>query len=333
MMVGPRAIGWVRIIIACALIIMLMLVGWLGSAVLLSGSSGDETIIVFPHGSSIEHIAHTLDKSKVIRESNAFIILALITGKAKELRAGEYLFPHNTNAYEALQKITRGDVFVRRLTIAEGLSTREVFDKVSAAYGLDGTAGSAAEGVLLPETYYYTFGDSRRTLVERMRADMNNLLDQLWQERSTGLPFQSSAEALILASIVEKETAKSEERAHIAGVFINRLSKGMKLQSDVTVAYAIQKNGELLDRKLTRDDLFFESPYNTYLVHGLPPSPIANPGRASIIAVLNPLATDDLYFVADGKGGHRFANTLKEHNNNVRLYRKERRLTSSNHVK
>ncbi len=333
MMVGPRAIGWVSVIIACALVITLMLVGWMSSAVLLPGSSGDDTIIVFPHGSSIGDIAHTLDEAKVIRESNAFIMLALITGKAKKLRAGEYLFTHNTTAYEALRKIARGDVFVRRLTIAEGLSTREVIDKVSAAYGLDGNAGKASEGTLLPETYYYTFGDSRSALVERMRADMTNLLDQLWQQRSTGLPFSSSGEALILASIVEKETAISEERAHIAGVFINRLSRGMRLQSDVTVAYAIRKNGELLERKLTRDDLSFESPYNTYLIKGLPPSPIANPGRASISAVLNPLETDDLYFVADGKGGHRFANTLKEHNNNVRLYRMEQRSSSSGSVK
>ena len=180
------------------------------------------------------------------------------------------------------------------------------------------------EGSLLPETYFYSKGDSRQSLIDRMQKNMKELSHRLWKERSTHSNFSSLTEAINLASIVEKETGKKEERFHVASVFINRLQLGMRLQSDPTVIYGITMGQFNLGRRLTRKDLRSYSPFNTYLISGLPPTPISNPGVQSIIAVLNPKKSKDLYFVADGYGGHRFSETLEKHNANVRKWRKIR---------
>ena len=182
-----------------------------------------------------------------------------------------------------------------------------------------------AEGRVLPETYSYRLGNSRDAVVERMTAAMRDLLAELWAGRAADLPFDRPMEAVILASIVEKETSRSAERARIAGVFINRLRKGMRLQSDPTVVYGLTDGRGPLGRSLTRRDLETDHPYNTYKIKGLPPEPICNPGRASLEAVLHPMVTDALYFVADGTGGHVFAKTLAEHNRNVARWRRLRK--------
>ncbi|MDF1750862.1 MAG: endolytic transglycosylase MltG, partial [Alphaproteobacteria bacterium] len=181
-----------------------------------------------------------------------------------------------------------------------------------------------AEGTLFPETYQYRRGDSRQSIVERLQSQMNQALQELWEARAENLPYNTPDEAVVLASIVEKETGLAEERAHIAGVFINRLRKGMRLQSDPTIVYALTQGAGPLGRLLTRQDWKLDSPYNTYQVTGLPPGPIANPGRDALVAALQPMQTKDLFFVADGTGGHAFAETLNEHNKNVAKWRRIR---------
>jgi UPF0755 protein len=189
---------------------------------------------------------------------------------------------------------------------------------------LSGDLEVPEEGVLLPETYRADRGDTRQSLLDRMRSDQQALLDRLWAARQPGLPLSSPREAVILASIVEKETGQTDERKRVAGVFINRLRMGMRLQSDPTVIYAISR-GEPLGRGLRASELLSRSPWNTYAYSGLPPTPIANPGKASLEAVLDPIQTQDLYFVADGTGGHAFARTLAEHNANVARWREVER--------
>jgi UPF0755 protein len=215
---------------------------------------------------------------------------------------------------------------VRRLTVPEGLTSAQVIARLAEAPGLEGDAGPVpAEGTLLPATYPYTWGDSRAQMVRTMADAMRRTVRSLWATRAAGLPFETPEQAVILASIVEKETGIAGERPRIAGVFVNRLRQGMRLQADPTVAYGVgAAEGSLakgIGRALTRSDLRLAHPYNTYLVAGLPPGPIANPGRAAIAAVLQPAATDELFFVADGSGGHAFARTYDEHRANVARWR------------
>jgi UPF0755 protein len=227
---------------------------------------------------------------------------------------------------EVVAILQSGETIVRRLTVPEGLTSARVLELVDGAEGLQGHVGRMPEeGRLLPETYHFSYGDDRADLVARMEEAMEIALARLWLERSDDLPFATPEDALTLASIVERETAVERERRRVAAVFINRLRRGMRLQSDPTVVYALTEGEGVLGRRLVRDDLRIDHPYNTYVNTGLPPGPIANPGRASIAAVLNPAETRELYFVADGSGGHAFATTLDEHNRNVARWRRLRR--------
>jgi UPF0755 protein len=218
-------------------------------------------------------------------------------------------------------------VVIRKLTIPEGLTSTQIRDILAKAEGLSGSPLTAPEGSLLPETYDYAWGDTRAGLIRRMAAAQRTTLEALWRERQTGLPLTGPREAVILASIVEKETGAASERARVAAVFHNRLRRGMRLQSDPTIIYALTGGKTRLGRNLNRADLAIDHPYNTYRIKGLPPGPIANPGRAALIAVLNPVKSTELYFVADGSGGHAFAKTLKEHNRNVAKWRRLLRRT------
>ena len=282
------------------------------------------TLVIEP-GSGLRAIATDLHVAGVIDNPVVFRLGVRAIGLATQLQAGEFVFPAAISAREAAELIADGKTVLRRFTIAEGLTSAEIVDQLNAVDGLQGyISGSVPEGRLMPETYYFSFGDDRNAIVERMKTAMDETLDTLWKTRKAGLPIKSKREALILASIVEKETGIPDERARVAAVFINRLQRGMRLQSDPTVAYGVTEGHEPLGRALTRTDLKTPTPYNTYTINGLPPGPIANPGRAAIEAVLNPLETDELYFVADGTGGHVFAKTLDEHNRNVRKWRKIR---------
>ncbi|MDH5772216.1 MAG: endolytic transglycosylase MltG [Rhodospirillaceae bacterium] len=299
---------------------------WMGTKVVNPGPSASDVRIIIKPGYAVSQIASELEQSGVIDSQLVFKLRARLTNTHKTLKAGEYNFPAHVSIGGALQLLKSGNTVVRKLTIPEGLYATAVIDLVMAADGLAGDIKNIPpEGVLLPETYHYSWGDSRQGLINRMEEDMISLLDRLWAERKADTFIKSMDEVLILASIVEKETAIDAERPRIAGVFINRLKKGMRLQSDPTVVYAITNGQGEMGRELTRNDLAVESPFNTYRNKGLPPRAIANPGKASIMAVLAPIDTDELYFVADGMGGHVFARSLKEHNQNVAKWRKLKR--------
>lgn len=288
-----------------------------------------ETIVNIPTGSGLDAIALMLEQEGVIEDQRIFRVGVRLLGQARSLKAGEYAFPSQVSMRGAADILAQGVTVVRRITIAEGLTSAEAVALIQAADGLEGSIEELPpEGSLLPETYHYRRGDSRQAVVERMRAAREKLLTELWASRAEKLPIKTPEEALVLASIVEKETGVAEERGLVAGVFVNRLRKGMRLQSDPTVTYGITLGQRPLGRNLTRKDLKKPSAYNTYVIKGLPPGPIANVGRAALEAVLNPVKTKYLYFVADGTGGHAFAKTLKEHNRNVAKWRKIQRSNS-----
>lgn len=282
-----------------------------------------ETTLVIPSGQSLEKISQQLASAHVISQPWLFTWHVRLRGKGAVLRAGEYRFPTHVRPFEILIKMLKGNCVIHQFTVPEGLRTRDIVHMLYLKDDLSHKVEDVVEeGQLLPETYYYTLNDDRNVLIRRMRSGMMKTLNSLWAARSKGLPFKSPREALILASIVEKETGLAKERPRIAGVFINRLKKGMPLQSDPTVAYGCFHLENKQTQTLTRTDLQKPTPYNTYLNAGLPPAPICNPGRDAILAVLHPLETEELYFVADGTGGHVFSKTYEEHQKHHQYWRK-----------
>jgi UPF0755 protein len=318
----------------CALLILIAAVVLAAGGVIFWGNQTFEqagplkadTAIVIPRGTGLRAIATMLEQAGVIRYPTLFIAKAKWTRAHRNLKAGEYAFAAGITPAAALETIRNGQVVVRRITIPEGLTSQQVVALIEAAPALNGTLDTLpAEGIILPETYGYSYGDTRVSLLQRMVTARNAVLNRLWQSRAEGLPIKDPEAAAILASIVEKETAAAGEQPRVAAVFINRLRRGMRLQSDPTVVYALTKGKGPLGRRLTRRDLAIDNPYNTYAIKGLPPGPIANPGAASLAAVLQPATTKELYFVADGTGGHAFAKTLRDHNRNVARWRRLQR--------
>jgi UPF0755 protein len=276
------------------------------------------TTLVIAKGLGVDGVAARLADGGVLANPQLFALTVRLIGNGRALRAGEYLFPARASPRDVMTVLTVGKPVVRRLTVPEGLTTAQVVEQIDRTEGLEGAvATEAQEGGLLPETYDFSYGDGREEMLARMRKAMADTLAALWRGRAPELALTSPRQVVTLASIVEKETARPEERPHIAAVFLNRLAHRMRLQSDPTVAYALTQGKGALGRPLARADIETASPYNTYLHEGLPPGPIANPGKASIMAVLHPADSTDLYFVADGVGGHSFAKTLDEHNKNV----------------
>lgn len=281
-----------------------------------------ETVVLLEPGLSLATIASRLERDGVITDKLIFRAGIIASGRSRELRAGEYAIPSRTSMAGVMQILTAGKSIMHRLTVAEGLTSAMVMRLVKENPVLVGDMPETPEeGSLLPETYLFLRGTTRAALIARMQADHDNLLDELWENRAPDLPFSTKEEAVTLASIVEKETGIAAERPRVAAVFVNRLRQGMRLQSDPTIIYGLTK-GEPLGRGIRQSELEKVTPYNTYQIDGLPPAPIGNPGRAALEAVLNPPKTNDLFFVADGTGGHVFAATLREHERNVANWRR-----------
>lgn len=290
-----------------------------------AGPSMKDTVVLLPPGSAVSTIAHQLEDAGAIEHPEIFIAAVRLRGVQSDIKAGEYLIPARSSVMQIIEQLREGKSILHYFTAPEGRTTAQIIRLLNESEVLEGDITiEPGEGELLPETFAFTRGETRDNLVRRMMKDQDALIDSLWEDRALELPFTTQAEAIILASIVEKETGVPEERPRIAAVFVNRLKKGMRLESDPTIIYGLTK-GEPLGRGLRMSELRGQTPYNTYVIRGLPPTPIANPGEASIAAVLNPADTDDLFFVADGSGGHAFAVTLREHNANVAKWRKVER--------
>lgn len=286
------------------------------------GPAPESIVVVLAKGAGTQEIGDQLAKSGVIAQPLLWPVMVKLSGR-QALKAGEYEFPAGASLAVILDMMRKGQVVVHKLTVAEGLTVMQIEGILREASGAAGKLDQTpAEGSLLPSTYFYTYGQERQGLVGRMQKGMIDALDEAWARRDPSVPLASKAEAVILASVVERETGIAEERPHVAAVFENRLKLHMRLQSDPTVIYVLSNGLGVLDRPLTHADLATPSPYNTYASDGLPPAPICNPGKASLLAVLHPLPSDDLYFVADGSGGHAFAKNLAEHNQNVTKLRK-----------
>lgn len=294
------------------------------------GPLTQEKTVVLARGEGVLDISRRLSEQGVVDNPWLFAGFAYFSEKAKSVKAGEYAFQPGISAREVLEKLTEGDVVVHKVVVPEGYTVRDVVEMLKKEKDLTGDIkGDIPEGSLLPETYHFLLGDTRMSVIERMQRNMKDVLNTAWEKRAPGLPISTPEEALTLASIIEKETGVEAERGLVAAVYINRLRMGMRLQADPTVQYGYEKIHGKLTRPLGGEQLRTPTPYNTYLNTGLPPGPIANPGRASIEAALNPPQSDHIFFVATGRGGHRFAATLKEHNANVAAYREAREARAS----
>jgi UPF0755 protein len=299
--------------------------GWAGNAGLRhllnrSGPLDQPRAVVVPHGDTAI-VGEALRRAGVIDSDRVFRLAAWLTHRQGPLHAAELEFPPHASLRAVLAVLRTARPVEHRLTIPEGLTAQQIAALVQHAEAATGIVTPPPEGSVLPQTYRYEYGTQRQALLARAQAAMAQALATAWAGRAPDLPLANPEEAVILASIVERETALPEERPHIAAVYLNRLRLGMRLDADPTVAYVASNGTGVLGRKLSRGDLEHDDPFNTYRHVGLPPTPIDSPGIESILAVLHPAAGDDLYFVADGTGGHVFARTLEGQDRNVARWR------------
>ncbi|WP_269516297.1 endolytic transglycosylase MltG [Brevundimonas subvibrioides] len=324
---GQKRSGLVVAALAASATVSLFLIAglaWAWSVYYAPGPSartGDATIVTLPSGSGVSAIAARLKSAGVIRSADMFKAAATLTGADRRLRAGEYEVPTRASLKGVLALLTDGRVVRHFVTIPEGWSSAQAVDILNKEAVLTGTIAEVPEeGSLWPETYEIARGETRAEVIARMQRAATENLAELWARRGPNTVVRTPEEAVILASIVEKETGIARERPQVAAVFSNRLRIGMRLESDPTIIYGITK-GRPLGRGIRRSELERDTGWNTYLIDGLPPTPIANPGRQSLAAVLNPPRSQDLFFVADGTGGHVFASTYEQHLANVARWR------------
>jgi UPF0755 protein len=299
------------LIAALALLVAASTWGWWGAS-----RVDEDTTFVVPSGASVTSVARKLEEEGLISSADAFLLWARILGGSDPIKAGEFLLPAGSSPSDILDTIQHGDVIRRFITIPEGLPSVMVWERLMAEPLLTGSIPVPEEGSVLPESYDFERGEARAAVVARMQKAMSDTLTELWPKRASGIVVGTPREAVILASIVEKETGVARERRMVAGLYSNRVREGMLLQADPTIIYPITK-GKPLGRRIRQSEIAAVNGYNTYTMVGLPQGPITNPGRASIEAVLNPAKTEALYMVADGRGGHVFASSLEEHNANV----------------
>lgn len=319
--------GNVLTILVAAGLALVIAVGYAKREFSAAGPLEEDVVVFIQKGSGLRDTSRQLALHGAIEDSLTgewlFRVGARYSSQDQGIRYGEYRIPAKASMEEILDLLVSGKSIQHKVTVAEGLSSFEIVELLRANEILTGEIEEIPpEGSLAPETYFIQRNQNRREVLARMETAQQELVEAAWAQRIDGLPLSSPQELLILASIVEKETGVASERAKVASVFINRLQRGMRLQSDPTVVYGINEGKGPLGRGLRRSELDRVTPYNTYAVDGLPPTPIASPGRAAIMAVVNPEVTDFLYFVADGSGGHAFARTLDEHNANVARWRK-----------
>ncbi len=295
-------------------------ISWWYDAVGKPGPLAEPRAILMPHGSTAQ-LAETLISDGVVDRPLLFRAFAWMTRGDGTLRAAEFSFPAHASIRQVVAILRTGRPVEHHLTIAEGLTAQQITALLSHADVMTGEVPALDEGALLPQTYDYEYGAERSSIVARARAAMDKALAMEWAGRDSGLPLNTARDAVILASIVERETARPEERPHVASVYLNRLRLGMRLQADPTVVYSASNGAGVLDRQLTRTDLARDDPFNTYRSAGLPPAPICSPGEDSLHAVLHPAGSDDLYFVADGTGGHVFSRTYEAHDLAVTRWR------------
>lgn len=286
------------------------------------GPLTSDRALIIPKESGLTEIAELLQREGLIEHPLSFRIAAVVSGDWHKLKAGEYLFKARVSPQEILDIISSGKVVEHSITIPEGLTSEQIVERLRENDLLTGEITQVPkEGSILPDTYRFPRGFSRQAIIDRMARDQRVVLARIWERRPADLPIKTPDQLVVLASIVEKETGRADERPRVAGVFINRLNQKMKLQSDPTIVYGLVGGKGTLGRSIQRNEITQATPYNTYVIAGLPPGPIANPGRAAMEAVVNHSRTKELYFVADGTGGHVFAETLDQHNRNVGRWR------------
>ncbi|ESR27232.1 hypothetical protein N177_0211 [Lutibaculum baratangense AMV1] len=279
--------------------------------------------VMVPRGQGTRDIAQLLEREGVIDQSWVFLGGVALSQARGDLKAGEYLFPERASMREVMDILVEGKAILHTVTIPEGYTSAQIVRRLQEDETLVGQIEEIpAEGTLLPETYKFNRGTTRKQMLDRMARAHDRVVAEMWDRRDEDLPIETPEQMIILASIVEKETGRADERPRVAAVFHNRLRQRMRLQSDPTILYGLF-GGNAFDepRTITRSQLDAPNPYSTYQINGLPPTPIGNPGRAALEAVINPAETNELYFVADGTGGHAFAKTLDEHNQNVAKWR------------
>jgi UPF0755 protein len=282
------------------------------------GPLAEDRVVNIPRNSGLKDIADLLNREGVINQPWVFVGGVIMLKAHDDLKYGEYKFTKQASLRDVVDTITAGKVVQHLFTIPEGQTSEQIVQRLLANDSLTGGIKEIPrEGTLLPEGYRFTRGATREQMIQRMQREQQHLVQEIWERRVTDLPVKTPEQLVILASIVEKETGRADERSRVAAVFVNRLKQRMKLQSDPTIIYGLVGGKGTLGRPIMRSEIEQPTPYNTYIIDGLPPGPIANPGRASLEAVANPARTKELFFVADGTGGHAFAETYAEHQKNV----------------